>query len=63
MKIIKIENCSTCPYRDHTGNIGSKAKPMCGHPNITRLGTDGGLSRLTIRKYPEQPKWCPLEEA
>ena len=60
-----MNNCGTCPHRDHTGNIGGNAKPMCGHNKAVRerLGKNGGLSKLTLTyKYPAPPKWCPLKE-
>lgn len=66
MKIMSIPNCSLCPYKDHTGNIGGNAKAICRHPvaEKERLGTNGGTSNLTLGyKYPKQPKWCPLEES
>lgn len=66
MKLEIIQDCEGCHHRGHTGNIGGKAKPMCRHPEAVkaRLGTNGGLSKLTLtHKYPTPPKWCPLADA
>jgi len=66
VKIIQVQDCSSCPHLSHTGAFTrGGAKPLCNHPTTVkeRLGKEGGLSKMQIPKFPRQPKWCPLVES
>lgn len=60
VKCIIIENCSQCPYLQHSGGFGyPKHKPICSNssrtlPYITKTGFENAQGTNVI------PEWCKL---
>jgi len=68
MKYIKIENCSQCPHKDHSGKFTpGGAYPICNHDKvcyeIKELSWKTRILPNNNRIYTNIiPNWCPLED-
>ena len=60
-EVREIENCPSCPYRDHTGAFTpGGAKPVCGHQKTIDAKGYSCFDRVIPEPSTATPAWCPL---
>lgn len=60
IKIIKLKQCTECPYLSHEGFLTDSPTYICSNKKKT-LPTVIGANKTIHLESNEPPKWCPLE--
>ena len=66
MKIIKVESCRECPYRQRWGLFDFRKSWKCGRTrwaSLQNTRSGKGIVSLAIIKKNIIPSWCPLEDS